>query len=433
MNEEFPGKVEKRLPLAVIVSVVLDDNDVMDTDSSLDELEELLETAGGRVWARVIQAREKPDPATYVGKGKLAEMAMVCETADVELAVFDCELTPAQIANIEKALGEKVRVIDRTMLILDIFAQNARSREGMLQVEIAGLRYSLPRLVGKGEEMSRLGGGIGTRGPGETKLEVQRRQIKSRIRQLEAELDEVAKNRRTQRKSRKKSGVFRVAVAGYTNAGKSTLLNTLCHESILAENKLFATLDPTTRRWKLPRCGEVLLTDTVGFINRLPHHLVKAFHSTLEEVTDCDLILLVADAADKKFTQKLRVTEEVIDSLFRESSLDPVPILYVLNKSDLPESVFSVREFGADRPHCAISAKTGAGLEELVRKTEELLLSRKADCTFLFPHEEAGRLSLLYRESHVKTVEYESDGVRVTAACDEKTKGMLARFLQSEN
>ena len=431
MNETFLGLSDERPP-ALLVSVVLNDEDVMDTDSSLDELEELLETAGGRAYARVVQSREKPDPATYVGKGKLAEMAMICQNGGVDLAVFDCELSPAQISNVEKALGEKVRVIDRTMLILDIFARNARSREGMLQVEIAGLRYSLPRLSGKGEEMSRLGGGIGTRGPGETKLEVERRRVKERIHTLETELEEVAKTRRTQRRSREKSGVFRVAVAGYTNAGKSTLLNALCGENILAEDKLFATLAPTTRRWKLPRCGEVLITDTVGFINRLPHHLVKAFHSTLEEVTDCDLILLVADASDPKFLQKKTVTERVIASLFDDQGRTPVPILTVLNKTDRPESLFTVREFTSDAPYAVISARTGAGLDELAEKTEELLLSRKKDATFLFPHEEAGRISVLYRESHVKDVEYTAEGVRVTAACDEKTKGMLARFLTDE-
>ncbi len=422
----FAEETEKK-PLAVLVSVVLDDGDEMDTDSSLDELEELLETAGGRAYARLIQTRQKPDGATYIGKGKLEELRALCDNAEIELCVFDCELTPSQISNIEEAL-KNTRVIDRTMLILDIFAQNAKSREGILQVQIANLRYTLPRLSGKGEELSRLGGGIGTRGPGETKLEAERRQVKKRIQKLEEELEELARCRQTQRKSREKSGVFRIAIAGYTNAGKSTLLNTLCEESILAENKLFATLDPTTRRLRLPQCGEVLLTDTVGFINRLPHHLVKAFHSTLEEVVTSDLVLIVMDASDKKFLQKMRITEKILLELFEKDDRDPVPFLYVLNKCDLPESIFNTHEFPAEKNHAVISAATGKGLENLQAKMEAILLEQKRECEFFFPHKDAGKVNLLYQNSQVISVEYEEEGVRVKATCDEKTKGMLARF-----
>ena len=415
-------------PAAVLVSVVLDDGDEMDTDSSLDELEELLETAGGFAYARLVQSRQKPDPATYLGKGKLYELKEICQNAGVDLVIFDCELTPAQISNMEKVL-ETARVIDRTMLILDIFARNAKTREGMLQVQIAGLRYSLPRLAGQGAEMSRLGGGIGTRGPGESRLEEERRQIKRRILSLEEELKELEKNRRTQRKSREKSGLYRIAVAGYTNAGKSTLLNALCEENILAENKLFATLDPTTRRWSLPEGEEVLLTDTVGFINRLPHHLVEAFRSTLDEVVDCDLIFLVCDASDPKFTQKLRITEKVIASLFEEKEQKPVPYLYVLNKSDLPESRFNLREFPASLPSVSISAKEKAGLDLLAEKAASILRESRRETRFFFPHADAGRIDLLYRTAKVESTEYEENGVRVIAVCDEKTKGMLARYL----
>ncbi|MBP5288962.1 MAG: GTPase HflX, partial [Clostridia bacterium] len=289
---------------AILVSVPLPDEDEMDPDSSLNELEELLKTAGGISFGRMIQTRQAPDHATCIGRGKLAELAAVCRNVRIDLVVFDCELTPSQIRNIEDVL-DGVRVIDRTMLILDIFARRATTAEGILQVAIANMKYTLPRLSGQGKDLSRLGGGIGTRGPGESKLEIDRRRAKEKIRGLEKELEELAKKRKTQRKSREKSGVFRISLAGYTNAGKSTLLNALCEESVLAENKLFATLDPVTRRWKLGDSGEALLTDTVGFINRLPHHLVEAFRSTLDEVVYSDLILVVLDASDPKFSQKL--------------------------------------------------------------------------------------------------------------------------------
>ena len=435
MFEKVPApgaeKTENDQPeKAILVSVVLDDRDLMDTDSSLDELEELLKTAGGVSMGRVIQSREKPEKATYIGSGKLEEVASLCKMLFCDLVVFDCELAPSQIRNLEARL-EDVRVIDRTMLILDIFAQNAKTQEGMLQVLIANLKYTLTRLSGSGDSLSRQGGGIGTRGPGETKLEADRRHLKRKIRKLESELQELSKKRQIQRRGREKSGVFQIAMAGYTNAGKSSLLNLLCEESILAQDKLFATLDPTTRRLKLPHFGEALLTDTVGFINRLPHHLVEAFKSTLDEVAYSDLVLLVVDATDPKFQQKTEITERILEEICRERNVPLPETLYVLNKTDLPESLFSVRAFPKDKPFVCVSAKTGAGKEELLDRIEEILERAKKNCAFLFPHEEGGRLSFLYQNASVTSVRYEEEGVYVQALCDEKTRGALAKFLKN--
>lgn len=413
---------------AILVSVVLDDNDLMSTDSSLDELEELLKTAGGNCVGRLIQSRSKPEHATYLGSGKLAELASYCRSLLVDLVVFDCELSPSQIRNIEAALPD-VRVIDRTMLILDIFAQNAKSGEGILQVSIANLKYTLPRLGGEGQALSRLGGGIGTRGPGETKLETDRRHIKRKIQKLEEECKELSKKRSIQRKSREKSGIFQISLAGYTNAGKSSLLNLLCGENILAENKLFATLDPTTRRLKLPNFGEVLLTDTVGFINRLPHHLVEAFQSTLDEVVYSDLVLIVTDATDPNFFQKLQITERILLDLFEKRAVTPPPFLYVLNKTDLPESIFCTRSFPASKEHALISAKTGNGSNALLEKIECLLSEKKKKCKFLFPTDAGGILSHLYRSSNVISVDYGDNGITVEAICDEKIRGAYAQYL----
>ena len=427
--EGLPGEMIPER--AVLVSVPTDDLDEMDPDSSLNELEELLKTAGGISYGRMIQTRQAPDHATCIGRGKLAQLAEICRNVRIDLVVFDCELTPSQVRNIEDAL-DGVRVIDRTMLILDIFAARAKTAEGILQVAIANMKYTLPRLTGQGKDLSRLGGGIGTRGPGESKLEIDRRRAKEKIRNLEKELAELAKKRKTQRKSREKSGVFRISLAGYTNAGKSTLLNALCDESVLAENKLFATLDPVTRRWKLPQAGEALLTDTVGFINRLPHHLVEAFRSTLDEVVYSDLVLVILDAADEKFLQKLHVTESILYSLFEQNDLPPAPFLYVLNKTDLPESRFNREAFPGGRRSVCISAGKKTGLADLTRCVEEILSEQKKETAFLFPHEQAGLLSPLYKTSQVKAVRYGPDGVYAEVICDEKTRGSLARFITAK-
>ncbi|MBO5682689.1 MAG: GTPase HflX, partial [Clostridia bacterium] len=297
---------------AVLVGIVTRGETEEELHKSLDELERLLDTAGGVCIARLTQNKETPDPRTLIGSGKAAELAYICACNEATLVVFDCDLSPSQIRNIEDIVGDSVRVIDRSMLILDIFALHAVTGEGKLQVELAQLKYTAPRLMGHGAEMSRLGGGIGTRGPGESKLESDRRHMKRRINALEEQIDELEKNRRTMRASRDKSGIPKIAIVGYTNAGKSTLLNALTDAGILAQDKLFATLDPTTRKYELP-CGEsVLLTDTVGFINKLPHHLVSAFRSTLEEACYADVLLIVIDASDPEYKKCLEVTESLL-------------------------------------------------------------------------------------------------------------------------
>ena len=366
----FDGEEKERV---VLVKLMLDKNENAAL-ASLNELWRLTETAGGEVAARLIQSKDKPDPATYIGSGKVKELAELCRNAEITLAVFDCELSPSQIKNLEDALGE-VRVIDRSMLILDIFALHATTGEGKLQVELAQLKYTVPRLMGQGASLSRQGGSgsIAARGPGESKLETDRRYIKRRIVSLENQLAEMEKNRRVQRAQREKSGMCRVTVAGYTNAGKSTLLNYLTKAGILAEDKLFATLDPTTRRFRLPSGNSVLLTDTVGFIRNLPHHFVKAFKSTLDEVKYADIIILLMDASDSECLAQAEVTRELLTQLGAENK----PILYVFNKCDEAEKA----EGGAIIPHieCAeaenvfcISAKTGKGVDALVEKIDAL-------------------------------------------------------------
>ena len=310
MAEENIFKKEES-PKAVLVSVFFKGEDERENEASLGELEQLLKTAGGEVYGVMTQSRETPDVRTYIGEGKVEELKEICENNEIPLVVFDRELSPSQIRNLEKEL-ENVRVIDRTMLILDIFALHAVSGEGKLQVELAQLKYTIPRLSGKGAELSRLGGGIGTRGPGESKLESDKRHLKHRIAALEAQAEELRKNRSTMRRQRDRSGIFKLAIAGYTNAGKSTLLNFLTDAGILAENKLFATLDPTTRKFELPSGEEILLTDTVGFIRNLPTHLVKAFRSTLDEVAYCDALLLIVDASDPEYKNQIAVTQELL-------------------------------------------------------------------------------------------------------------------------
>ena len=343
---------------AILVSVMTD-GDEEKCNSSLDELSRLLETSGGIEKARVIQSREAPDKATYIGSGKVKEICgFVEKNNDVSLIIFDNELSPSQIKNLEDCI-KNVRIIDRTMLILDIFALHAVTAEGKLQVEIACLRYTAPRLTGRGKDMSRLGGGIGTRGPGESKLETDRRHISRRIASLEEELKEVEKTRNTNRIKRTKSGIKTAAIIGYTNAGKSTLLNYLTDAGILAQDKLFATLDPTTRRLMLPDGEEILLTDTVGFIDRLPTHLIKAFRSTLEELKYADYIINITDASENAAERERKhgVTMSLVESLGASGK----PLLEVYNKADI-----ACRDIPFPKDTIEISARTGEGTEDLL-------------------------------------------------------------------
>ncbi len=407
---------------AALVGAVLRGMDEKEVEISLEELRRLLETAGGKAELTMIQHKESPDPRTYIGSGKVAELTYYCATSEIDLVVFDCELSPSQIRNLEEELGGKVRVIDRSMLILDIFALHAESSEGKLQVELAQLKYTAPRLAGRGKDLSRLGGGIGTRGPGESQLETDRRHLQRRIRMLEESLAEVAANRRTQRAARDRSGLLRVAIVGYTNAGKSTLLNYLTDAGILAKDQLFATLDPTTRKCRLPGGETVLLTDTVGFIRNLPHHLIHAFRSTLDEATYADLLLVLVDASDKEAMSQLAVTEELLADL----GAGDKPVLYVYNKCDLGVAFPGMGQ--GRRESVYISAATGQGVDLLLARIEELLHAGKRRVTFRIPNSGQGLLARLYENATVESVEYGPEAVEVVAVVDEKTYGPLRQY-----
>ena len=409
---------------AALVSVVTRGT-VEGAQVSLAELERLLDTAGGVTAFKMIQQKEAPDVRTYLGSGKVAELAYYCARNEVTLAVFDCELSPSQIRNLEEELGGAVRVIDRSMLILDIFALHAVSREGKLQVELAQLKYTAPRLTGQGKDLSRLGGGIGTRGPGESKLESDRRHMKHRIVALEEELRALDKNRRTMRAARDRSGIPKIAIVGYTNAGKSTLLNRLTDAGILAEDKLFATLDPTTRKFELPSGESVLLTDTVGFIRKLPHHLIKAFKSTLDEVSYADVLMIVLDVSDPEYRAQLDVTENLLEELGASGK----PTLYVFNKCDLGAAFMPTVGVPAEHSWTvAVSARTGQGIDRLTELLQEVLHEGKKRVVFHIPNGEAGALNTLYQNATVEDVEYGADGITVTAVVDQKVHGMLKRF-----
>ena len=403
---------------AALVSVVTRGT-AEDAEVSLAELERLLDTAGGVTVFKMIQNKEAPDVRTYLGSGKTAELAFYVARNEVTLVVFDCELSPSQIRNLEEALGDRVRVIDRSMLILDICALHAASGEGKLQVELAQLKYTAPRLMGKGTELSRLGGGIGTRGPGESQLETDRRHLQRRIRMLEQSLAEMAENRRTQRVARDRSGQARVAIVGYTNAGKSTLLNYLTDAGILAENKLFATLDPTTRKCRLPGGETILLTDTVGFIRNLPHHLIHAFRSTLDEAVNADLLLIMVDASDAQAASQIEVTEALLQDL----GAGDKPVLYVFNKCDLGVAIPGAVHGRENVIY--ISAATGQGVERLLTRIEEMLHEGSRRVTFRIPNDKQGMLSVLYRNATVEDIQYGADAAVVTAVVDARVYGQL--------
>ena len=365
-----------------------------DIELSLDELEELVETAGGEVVARVVQKRPAYDSASCIGAGRLEEIAELCRQFEVDRIVFDCELTATQIRNIEKVCG--VFTIDRTMLILDIFAQRATTKEGRLQVEIAQNKYRLPRLTGMGADLSRLGGGIGTRGPGESKLETDKRHIRSRIEKLTAELEEVAKHRDMLRKRRKKDNVLVAAIVGYTNVGKSTLLNTLTKAGVLAENKLFATLETTSRAIELPDGRSVTLVDTVGLIRRLPHRLVEAFKSTLEEAANADVLIHVCDASADDCAEQVRVTNE----LLHELGCDGIPVVTVLNKCDKVPYIDSL-DISHNENTVKMSAKNGTGIDELLAAVQNALPQSCTRCRLLLPFDKAGLLNTIRRDGRV--------------------------------
>ena len=392
-----------------------------DMQVSLDELEELVRTAGGEVAARVVQKRPAYDSASCIGAGRLEEMAELCRQLDVNRIVFDCELTATQIRNIEKVCD--VYTIDRTMLILDIFAQRATTHEGRLQVEIAQNKYRLPRLAGKGTDLSRLGGGIGTRGPGESKLETDKRHIRARIEKLSAELEEIAKRRDMLRKRRKKDNVLVAAIVGYTNVGKSTLLNTLTEAGVLAENKLFATLETTSRAIELPDGRSVMLVDTVGLIRRLPHRLVEAFKSTLEEAANADVIIHVCDASAEDCAEQVRVTNELLGEL----GCTGIPVITVLNKCDKVPNI-DMLDISHQENTVKISAKNGTGLDELLLALQKNLAQSCVRCRLLLPFDKAGLLNTIRIDGRVFAEEYTAEGIQVDALVDVKVYHMVEEY-----
>lgn len=412
-----PTEIQSRPERALLVSIDTGDFDAV---SSLQELHELTRSAGADPVFSVTQKRDKPDVATCVGAGRLAEIREFCQTHEIDLLIFDCELTPIQIRNLEAETD--VRVIDRTMLILDIFASRAKTAEGKLQVELAQLQYMLPRLTGKGTALSRLGGGIGTRGPGETKLETDRRHIRRRIESLRQQLARLERHRSQLRRRRKKDGVLTVALVGYTNAGKSTLMNALTQAGVLAENKLFATLDPTSRALKLPEGATVMLIDTVGLVRRLPHHLVEAFRSTLEEAALADVILNVCDASSQEAQLHLDVTRRLLQDLGCQDR----PILPVLNKCDLVPSLQDIPLIGNA---VRISAKTGEGIDDLLRAVEQALPMRICTVRLLIPFSQAGLCAELRERANLLSEEFTGDGIRVTAQVDPRMYAKVREFL----
>lgn len=395
-NSQAPERV-------MLISV---DTGEFDAEESIDELELLVETAGGEAVLKMIQKMPSVNPATYVGSGRIQDLKEAVKNNWIDLIVADDELSPAQLKNIEDITD--ARVIDRTMLILDIFALRARSREGKLQVELAQLKYSLPFLTGKGKGLSRLGGGIGTRGPGESKLESDKRHIRRKIHALEEELSQIEKRRNTMRARRKKDGIISVAIVGYTNAGKSTLMNRLTDAGVLAEDKLFATLDPTARKLTLPNGQAVMLIDTVGLVRRLPHKLVEAFKSTLEEAKNADLILNVCDASSDECNEHLTVTA----NLLQELECDSTPVISVMNKCDLVPNLYDLAVIGKS---VMISALHGEGIEKLLKTIEETLPQSHTRKKLLIPFDKGSIIANIRKDGVIHSEEYSDKGTLIDA------------------
>lgn len=391
---------------AILIGMEWGRNDSLWTvDDSLEELKQLADTTGATVIKKFIQKRPKPDPAFFIGRGKVQELALYAQQENIDLCIFDDELSPAQQRNIESVMG--IRILDRTALILDIFAQRARTNEGKLQVELAQLQYTLPRIMGKGLMLSRLGGGIGTRGPGETKLEVDRRRIRDRIAFIKDQIEKVKSVRSLHRSKRKKNNVFEVSLVGYTNAGKSTLLNTLTNSDIYAKDQLFATLDPTTRQLTLPNKQEIIITDTVGFIQRLPHQLIAAFRSTLEVVTEADLLVHVIDVSHELYKEQAAAVHEVLKEIGAETK----PVITVYNKIDkLPPDSKLIDRLALEEDTVCISAAKKLNLETLHQMIESHLKSKAVEVTLCIPYAETAKAAQLHETANVLEQEYTENG-----------------------
>lgn len=416
------NKIEEVTERAILVGLSCHSFDAQDnaTEATMDELEALLETAGGVCVGRTLQSRSAPEARTLIGEGKVAEIKLLAENTQATLVIFDNQLSPSQMRVLEEIIG--CTILDRAGLILDIFAQRAKTGEGKLQVELAQYQYILPRLAGLGKSMSRLGGGIGTRGPGESKLESDRRHIRSRIDKLKSDLEQVRQVRSVQRRQRQKAEMPTVAIVGYTNAGKSTLLNTLTDAGIEANDRLFDTLDPTTRKKRISDTQEILLSDTVGFIRKLPHQLVSAFKATLEEVVYADILLHVVDISDPDWAEQAQTVERVIQQL----GAHDVPRIMVYNKADRchPDVLTFVRPGESVR----VSAKTGEGIETLLTTIEDALGQGKHQIYLRIPYAQGAVLDELHRQAQVNHVEYEEDGTVVDVICDDKIYGRVKQF-----
>lgn len=416
MAELIEVSKEDKRPLAVLCGV---DTGAFDMERSMDELENLALTAGAEVLAHFVQKSSAFETATLFGSGKLRELAELCKNYEVEMVIFNHELTASQMRNIEEVT--EVTVIDRTTLILDIFAQRARSAEGRLQVELAQLKYRLPRLAGMGQALSRQGGGIGSRGPGEAKLETDKRYIRHRIEKLEGQLKELTKRREYSHKRRKKDGVTVVAIVGYTNVGKSTLLNALTEAGVLAENMLFATLDPTARALELPDGREVMLVDTVGLVSRLPHNLVEAFKSTLEEATNADLILNVCDISSEEAREQIDITKKLVDELGGGN----IPMITVANKCD----VLGDETVVMGEKTVFISAKTGYGFDKLLKAICEELKTTAKRVQMMVPYSDVGILNTIRQNGKVFSEEYRENGVFADVLVDMKDFDRVKEYM----
>ena len=388
------------------------------TEESMRELELLAETAGAEVVAHFVQNRPAVDNATYVGEGKAEEICAFCENNEIDIVICDDELSGSQVRNLEDLV--KTRVMDRSALIMDIFASRARTKEGKLQVELAQLQYYLTRLTGSFVNLSRLGGGIGTRGPGETKLETDRRHIRNRISVIRKQLEEVEKNRENQRKQRIKEGMQQIALVGYTNAGKSSLLNYLTDAGVLAEDKLFATLDPTARKLTLPDGSPVVLVDTVGFIRKLPHHLIKAFRSTLEEAVIADVLVHVIDASSPQLDQNT----EVVETLLTELGAAQKPIVTAFNKADLCQEFVPKKQMSVD-----ISAKTGYNVDRLLDMLCEAMPEKRHRVKVLIPYDKGSLISVIYKNANINAEEHTADGTLMDITADHKTFNLVSDYI----
>lgn len=407
------------LESAILIAVSTDNEEK--TLRSLDELEELANTAGAHTVCKVVQNRESFHPATYIGKGKIDEVRSLIDNLEATTIICDDELSPAQLSNLQDALDAKV--IDRTILILDIFARHATTAEGKIQVELAQLKYRASRLTGKGNALSRLGGGIGTRGPGETKLETDRRLIRARVGQLSQELKDIVRHRETTRKSRGRNQLPTFAIVGYTNAGKSTLLNHLTNADVLSEDMLFATLDPTTRAYTLPTGEKILLTDTVGFISKLPHHLIEAFKSTLEEAKYADYIIHVVDSSNPECESHMKVCYDTLEEL----GITGKTIITLLNKSDLVSDIHIVDEHA--QHVLKISARTGAGLDDLSTTVSQILAAANKSIDVIIEYKNAAIISDIRTYGNLISEEYLPEGIHVVASIPASLYGRLGNIM----